>query len=227
MAKISIVFAAAIKKGSLFDPRPFFADTADRPGISQYRKGQIIFSQGDRADAVFYIEKGIVKVAVHSQPGKRAVIAILQAGDFFGEECLTGHQRRMTTVSAMTGCSTLRLEAAAVVQALRERSKFSELFVSYLSARKIQTEDDLVDQLLNSSEKRLARRLLILAGSGKERRPKPAVTARINQDTLAAMIGTTQARVSFFMTKFRRLGLIDSGRELQVRDSLRRAVLSD
>lgn len=220
------MLAAATRRGSFFDPRPFFADGSDRFSVSKFRKDQIVFSQGDSADAVFYIEKGMAKVTVHSKPGKMAVIAILQGGDFFGEESLAGHPRRMATIAAMTDCSILRLERAAVVRALRDRSKFSELFVSYLSTRKGQTEEDLADQLLNSSERRLARRLLILADSGRDNRPK-AITTRINQDTLAAMIGTTQARVSFFMTKFRRLGLIEYNGFLTIHGSLLRTVLND
>jgi CRP/FNR family cyclic AMP-dependent transcriptional regulator len=225
VTKSPIMFAA-IKGESSFDPEPFFVRAGDRRSISRYRKDQIVFSQGDPADAVFYIQGGMVRVTIHSEQGKKAVVAFLGTGDFFGEECLARQLRRVATVAAMTNCSISRLGTVAAIRLFHDEPKFSELFIAYLSARKLQTDADLVDQLLNSSEKRLARRLLLLADSGKKGPPKPAMV-RINQDTLAAMIGTTQARVSFFMNKFQRLGFIDYKSELKIRSSLLNAVLND
>jgi CRP-like cAMP-binding protein len=224
MAKTAMF--AAIKRESSFDPEPFFARAGERRSVSRYRKNQIVFSQGDPADAVYYIHEGMVKATIHSEHGKKAVVAILGAGDFFGEECLARQARRPSAVAAMTGCSISRLATAAMIRLFHDESKFSELFIAYLSARKLEIDADLVDQLLNSSERRLARRLLLLADFAEEGQLKPAM-ARISQDTLAAMIGTTQARVSFFMNKFQRLGLIDCESDLKIHGSLLRAVLRD
>ncbi len=225
MAKTDIV-APAIRRGSSFDPRPFFADAGHPSSSSNYRRDQIVFSQGDPADAIFYIEEGIVRVSTHSRQGKKAVTALLGAGDFFGEEGLAGRPRRIATVNAMTDCAILRLELPAMLHALHQEPKLSELFVKYLASRRIEVEEDLVDQLLNSTEKRLARRFLLLGEPDSDGGSKP-VTARINQDTLAAMVGTTQARVSFFMSKFRRRGLIDYDDELRVHGSLLSAFLQE
>ena len=185
-----------------------------------------MFAQGDPADAVFYIRKGECKVTVVSEQGKEAVVAIDKEGDFVGEGCLNGHRRRLATVTAITACEILRLEKAAMVQVLHDQPKFSEFFISYLVARNVRVEADLVDQLFNSSEKRLARLLLLMANFGKEGRPEP-VLAKISQTTLAEMIGTTRSRVSFFMNKFRKLGFIDYNGDLQVHNSLLNVILHD
>ena len=195
--------------------------------MSQYRKDQIVFSQGDPADAVFYIQKGKVKVTVVSDQGKEAVVAILGAGEFCGEGCLAGQARRIATVRAMTECTIMRLQKTSIVRVLHDEPAFSEMFMSHLLARTIRVEEDLVDQLFNSSEKRLARLLLLLANFGKEGRPEPLI-AKISQETLAEMIGTTRSRVSFFMNKFRRMGFLDyNGEGLEVHSSLLNVILHD
>jgi CRP/FNR family transcriptional regulator, cyclic AMP receptor protein len=175
---------------------------------------------------VFYIQKGQVKVTVISEQGKEAIVAVLGPDEFCGEGCLTGQPRRMATAIAMTECEIMRLDNAAIIRVLQEEPAFSEMFVSHLLARTIRVEADLVDQLFNSSEKRLARALLLLANFGKEGRPEPIV-AKISQGTLAEMIGTTRARVSFFMNKFRKLGLIDYNGHLEIHSSLLNVVLHD
>lgn len=192
---------------------------------SEPRKDQIVVSQGDPADSVFYIQRGKVKLTCLSRDGKKATVAILGAGDFFGEESLTVRQRRIATVIAMTDCRLERLEKAAVTRVLRDEPKFAELFMSYLLTRKIQMEQDLVDQLLNPTDKRLARRLLLIVGLGKTGTPGRSILMKISQETLAEMIGTTQSRVSFFMNKFRSLGLYNG--TLTVRSSLSKLVGSD
>jgi CRP/FNR family transcriptional regulator, cyclic AMP receptor protein len=194
--------------------------------VSKYRKNQTVFSQGDSADAVFYIQQGKVKVTVVSEQGKEAVVAIHGKGDFLGEGCLNGQPRRLTTVAAMTESVIMRLDKAAMVRVLHEEPKFSEMFMSYLLARNARVEADLVDQLFNSSEKRLARLLLLMANFGKERRPEPVI-AKISQETLAEMVGTTRSRVSAFMNKFRKLGFIDYNGDLKVHNSLLSVVLHD
>ena len=194
--------------------------------VSRYAKDQPIFSQGDAADAVFYIQKGKIKLTVISSQGKEAVVAVLGLDEFCGEGCLAGQPRRMATAAAMTDCVIMRLEKAAIMRVLREEPAFSELFVSHLLARSIRIEEDLVDQLFNSSEKRLARALLLLANFGKEGTPQPII-AKVSQETLAEMIGTTRSRVSFFMNKFRRLGFIDYNGHLEVHSSLLSVVLAD
>jgi CRP-like cAMP-binding protein len=175
---------------------------------------------------VFYIQKGQVKITVVSEQGKEAIVAVLGPDEFCGEGCLTGQPRRMATATAMTECEIMRLEKAAIIRVLHEEPAFSEMFVSHLLARTIRVEADLVDQLFNSSEKRLARALLLLANFGREGRPEPIV-AKISQETLAEMIGTTRARVSFFMNKFRKLGLIDYNGHLEIHSSLLNVVLHD
>ena len=192
----------------------------------RYRKDQIVFSQGDPADAVFYIQKGKVKVTVVSEQGKEAVVAILGTNEFFGEGCLAGQPRRIATVAAMTDSIIMRLEKAAIVRVIHEEPAFSEMFIAHLLARTIRVEADLVDQLFNSSEKRLARLLLLLANFGKEGKPEPII-AKISQETLAEMIGTTRSRVSFFMNKFRKLGFIDYNGGIEVHSSLLNVVLHD
>jgi CRP-like cAMP-binding protein len=217
----------AKKRRPTFDPKSFLAEVGEGRTISQYRKDQIVFSQGDPADAVFYIQKGKVKVTVVSDQGKEAVVAILGAGEFCGEGCLAGQARRIATVRAMTECTIMRLQKTSIVRVLHDEPAFSEMFMSHLLARTIRVEEDLVDQLFNSSEKRLARLLLLLANFGKEGRPEPLI-AKISQETLAEMIGTTRSRVSFFMNKFRRMGFLNyNGEGLEVHSSLLNVILHD
>jgi CRP/FNR family cyclic AMP-dependent transcriptional regulator len=193
---------------------------------SNYRKGQIVFTQGDPSDAVFFIEKGKVKVTVVSAQGKEAVIAFLEEGDFIGEASLRGQPLRISSATAMDECVIARVAKATFLQTLAEEPKFSELFTSYLLARTLRVEEDLVDQLFNSSEKRLARALLILANVGKEGSPEP-ILPKVDQGTLAEMIGTTRSRVSQFMNKFRELGLIEYNGDIKVHTSLLDVVLHE
>jgi CRP/FNR family cyclic AMP-dependent transcriptional regulator len=217
----------ATKRKLRFDPKSFLAKVGEGRSISKYRKDQVVFSQGDLADAVFYIQKGKVKVTVVSDQGKEAVVALLGAAEFCGEGCLAGQPRRMATVTAMTDCTIMRLDKTRIIRVLHDEPGFSEVFISHLLARTIRVQEDLVDQLFNSSEKRLARLLLLLANFGKEGKPEPII-ARISQETLAEMIGTTRSRVSFFMNKFRRLGFVDyNGSGLEVHSSLLNVVLHD
>ena len=192
----------------------------------EYRKDEIVFSQGDPADAVFYIQRGKVKVTVVSEQGKEAVVAMLGTNDFFGEGCLAGQAQRIATVATMTDSVIVRLEKAAIVRVIHQEPAFSGMFIAHLLARAIRVEADLVDQLFNSSEKRLARMLLLLANFGKDEKPEP-ILAKISQETLAEMIGTTRSRVSFFMNKFRKLGLIDYNGGIEVHSSLLNVVLHD
>jgi len=215
-----------LASASLFDPRDFLAKVGGGRSIAKYRKDEAIFSQGETADIVFYILKGKVKVTVFSEHGKEAVIAILGKEEFCGEGCLAGQKRRMATASAMTECEIMGIDRDSIVRALHDEPAFSEMFVAYLLARTIRVEEDLVDQLFNSSEKRLARALLLLANFGKEGRPE-AIIGRVSQETLAEMIGTTRSRVSFFMNKFRKLGFIDYNGKLEVHSSLLSVVLND
>ena len=214
------------KQIQAFDVKSFLASAGDKRAILRCRKNKSIFSQGDPADAIFYVQKGRVKLTVISDRGKEAVVGILGAGDFFGEGCLAGQPVRMSTATALGECSILRLEKGSIVRLLHEEPVFAELFLKYLLTRNIRIEEDLVDQLFNSSEKRLARVLLLLANYGKEAKPEPVV-AKISQETLAAMIGTTRSRVSFFMNKFRELGFIEYNGELKVHSSLLTVVLHD
>ena len=216
----------AARKKPAFDPRAFLAKGDGGRTIVKYRKQQVVFSQGEAADAVFYIQKGKVKLTVVSEQGKEAVVAVLGPDEFFGEGCLAAQPRRMASAAAMTDCEFMRLEKAAIVRVLHEEPAFSEMFVAHLLARSIRVEEDLVDQLFNSSEKRLARALLLLANFGKEGRPEPII-AKVSQELLAEMIGTTRSRVSFFMNKFRRLGLIDYNGHLEVHPSLLNLVLHE
>jgi len=185
-----------------------------------------VFSQGDVADAVFYIQKGKVKLTVISEQGKEAVIAILEPGHFFGEGCLNGHGLRVATTAALEECVITRIAKSVMIAAIHREPDFSELFMSYLLARNGRIEADLIDQLFNSSERRLARLLLLLANFGKEARPEPIV-GKISQETLAEMVGTTRSRVSFFMNKFRKLGYINYNGHLEVHNSLLNVVLYD
>ena len=209
-----------------FDPHIFLTKVGDGRTIADYRKNQKVFSQGDPADAIFYIQNGKVKLTVISKQGKEAVVGILGTADFFGEGCLAGQPLRMATAITISACVIARLEKRSTVRVLHDEPTFSELFLTYLLARNIRLEEDLVDQLFNSSEKRLARVLLLLANFGKEGKPEPVIT-KISQETLAEIIGTTRSRVSYFMNKFRRLGLIDYNGGLQVHSSLLNIVLHD
>src|SRR5512141_1555044 len=211
-------------KTAPFDPKVFLATINGGRSISKYRHGETIFSQGKPADAVFYIQKGKVKITVTSEQGKEAVVAILGPDEFCGEGCLTGQPLRLATATAMTDCEVMRLEKAAMIRVLREEPAFSGMFVSHLLARASRVEADLVDQLFNSSEKRLARALLLLANFGKDGRPEPII-AKVSQETLAEMIGTTRSRVSYFMNKFRKLGLIDYNGRIEIHSSLLNVVL--
>jgi CRP-like cAMP-binding protein len=216
----------AIKRRPSFDPKSFLAKVGEGRSIGEYHKDQIVFSQGDPADAVFYVERGEVKVTVVSEQGKEAVVAILGTNQFFGEGCLAGQAQRIATVATMTDSVIVRLEKAAIVRVIHQEPAFSGMFIAHLLARAIRVEADLVDQLFNSSEKRLARLLLLLANFGKDEKPEP-ILAKISQETLADMIGTTRSRVSFFMNKFRKLGLIDYNGSIEVRSSLLNVVLHD
>jgi len=209
-----------------FDPKEFLATVNGGRTISTYRKDETVFAQGDAADSVFYIQKGKVKVTVLSEQGKEAVVAMLGPDEFCGEGCLAGQPRRMATATAMTDCEIMRLEKRAIIRALQDEPAFPEFFVEHLLARTIRIEADLVDQLFNSSEKRLARALLLLANFGKEGRPEPII-AKVSQETLAEMIGTTRSRVSFFMNKFRKLGFINYNGHMEVHSSLLNVVLHD
>jgi CRP/FNR family cyclic AMP-dependent transcriptional regulator len=209
-----------------FDPSLFLASIGEGRSIAKSRKGQIVFSQGEPADSVFYIQKGKVKVTVVSKQGKEAVVAILGVDEFFGEGCLAGQAKRIATATAMTDAVVVRLERPAIVRALHDEPAFSEVFISYLLARTVRIESDLVDQLFNSSEKRLARLLLLLANFGKETKPEPMI-AKISQETLAEMVGTTRSRVGFFMNKFHKLGFIEYNGGIEVHSSLLNVVLHD
>ncbi len=213
-------------KKPAFSSSDFLAKADGGRTISAYPKDQVIFSQGESADAVFYIQSGQVKVAVVSEHGKEAVVAVLGPDEFCGEGALAGQPRRMATASAMTECHVMRVEKAAILQVLHEESAFAEMFLAHLLARTMRVEEDLVDQLFNSSEKRLARTLLLLANFGKESRPEP-ILAKISQETLAEMIGTTRSRVSKFMNKFRKLGLITYNGSIEVHTSLLNVVLHE
>src|SRR5271157_1007552 len=209
-----------------FDPKAFLAKVDGGRTILESQDGQIIFSQGDPADSVFYIQKGSVKLTVVSEQGKEAVVAILGKGDFFGEGCLAGQPLRMASATAMMECEIMRLAKAAIIRVIHDEPTFSEMFMSHLLTRNIRVEADLVDQLFNSSEKRLARALLLLANFGKEGKPEPVI-AKISQETLAEMIGTTRSRVNSFMNKFRKLGFIEYNGKLEVHSSLLNVVLHD
>ena len=217
---------AAARKNREFDPNTFLAMIGDARKMLAVPKKQTIFTQGDEADAVFYIQKGKVRLTVVSKTGKEATIGILSEGNFFGEGSLAGQALRMGSAAAMTDCQLLRIEKKAMMAALHREHAFSDMFVAYLLARNIRYEEDLVDQLFNSSEKRLARVLLMLAHFGKEGVPE-TVVPRISQETLAEMVGTTRSRVSFFMNRFRKLGFIHYNGGLQVHSSLLNVVLHD
>lgn len=214
----------APKQKSAFQTQKFLTTPGEGRTVCPYGEAIVIFSQGDPANAVLYIQKGKVKLTVLSKGGKEAVIAVLGEGDFFGEGCLAGQPLRISTATAMVQTSVMRLERATVAKTLQDEPAFSDLMLSYLLTRTIRIEEDLVDQLFNSSEKRLARALLLLANFGKEGKPE-TVIPKISQETLAEMIGTTRSRVSFFMNKFRRLGFIQYNGTLEVHSSLLNVVL--
>jgi CRP/FNR family cyclic AMP-dependent transcriptional regulator len=209
-----------------FDPDTFLSTIGEGRRALHFGKKQTIFAQGDATDAVFYIQSGKIKLTVISSSGKEATIGILGEGDFFGEGCLAGQPLRMGSASTVTNCDILRIDKKAMMQALHREHKLSDMFVAYLLARNIRYEEDLVDQLFNSSEKRLARILLLLAHFGKERVPQ-SVVPEISQTTLAEMVGTTRSRVNFFMNRFRKLGFIHYNGGLRVHRSLLNVVLHD
>jgi len=223
-----MTLVAAPQKLIKFDTKTFLSTINGGRTIEAVPKKQTIFSQGDSSDAVFYIREGKVKLTVLSKSGKEATIGILNEGDFFGEGCLTGQPLRLCSATAMSDCSVMRIDKKSMMEVLHREHSFSDMFVTYLLTRNIRYEEDLVDQLFNSSEKRLARILLLLAQFGKEGVPERLI-ANINQQTLAEMVGTTRSRVSFFMNRFRKLGFIDyhGGDDLQVHSSLLNIVLHD
>ncbi len=217
----------AAKKLSKFDTKTFLSTIDGGRQIAAFSKKQAIFVQGDSSDAVFYIQKGKVRLTVVSKSGQEATIGIMSEGDFFGESCLAGQPLRLCSATAMTDCSAMRIDKKTMMEVLHLEHTFSDLFVAYLLTRNVRYEEDLVDQLFNSSEKRLARILLLLAHFGKDGKPE-TVIAKISQETLAEMIGTTRSRVSFFMNRFRKLGFVDYGESgLQVHSSLLNIVLHD
>ena len=214
------------KAKTAVDLQAMLAAVNARPRNRNYGTGQTIFAQGDRADAVFFIERGKVKLTVLSRQGKQAVIALLGPDSFFGEGCLAGQPLRMSTATAVIDSSIVPLPKPAMLRAIHDDAEFSEMFTTYLLSRNIRFEEDLVDQLFNSRENRLARILLLLANFGKEGRPE-RVVPKVSQETLAEMVGTTRSRVSFFMNKFRKLGFIEYNGGLEVHSSLLHVVLHD
>ena len=216
----------AIKKSPALSAESFPEQTGKGRSTAKYRKNQVVFSQGDPANAVFYIQKGKLKVTVVSDRGKEAVAAILGPNEFFGEACMTGQILRLVTVSAMTEAVVERIEKPTMIRRVQEEPGFSEMFMTHILNRTIRVEADLIDQLFNSSERRLARLLLLLANYGNEGKPEPLI-AKISQETLAEMIGTTRSRVSFFMNRFRKLGFISYNGHIEVHQSLLNMVLHE
>jgi CRP/FNR family transcriptional regulator, cyclic AMP receptor protein len=210
----------------MVDPKDFLAKVGAGKQVLEFHKNQHVFEQGDVADTVFYIQRGKVKLTVMSEHGKEAVVAILEPGQFFGEGCMNGHKLCIATTTAMEDSLITAITKAAMIAALHDEPKFSELFMAYLLTRNSRIEEDLIDQLFNSSERRLARMLLLLANFGKEGSPQP-ISPNISQETLAEMIGTTRSRVSHFMNKFRKLGLISYNGHIEVHNSLLSAVLHE
>jgi CRP/FNR family cyclic AMP-dependent transcriptional regulator len=209
-----------------FDPKAFLSKINGGRTVAEYRNHQVVYRQGDPADAVFYVQTGKAKITVFSEQGKEAVVAVLGPGDFFGEGCLAGQGLRLATVTVLAESAITRIPKAEIVSIIHTEPAFAELFISHLLARNSRVEADLVDQLFNSSEKRLARTLLLLANFGKEGDPEP-VLAKISQETLAEMIGTTRSRVSFFMNKFRKLGFIDYNGRIEIHRSLLNLILHE
>ena len=219
--------AATARQRRKFDLQTFLSTIDGGRTIATFPDKRTIFVQGDVADSVFYIQKGKVKLIVVAQNGKEATIGILSKGDFFGEGCLTGQPRRMCSAAAMTDCTAMRIDKKSMMDVIHRERAFSDMFVVYLLTRNIRYEEDLVDQLFNSSEKRLARVLLLLAHFGKDGKPEVAIP-KISQETLAEMIGTTRSRVSFFMNRFRELGFVEYGENgIQVHSSLLNVILHD
>jgi CRP-like cAMP-binding protein len=216
----------AKKAKSTFDPKIFLTTVSHGRTISKYAKDAVIFPQGGPADSVFYVQKGRIKIVVESEQGKEAVVGILGQGEFFGEGCLNGQSLRLATAKAMVESELMRVSKAEMVRVLHAEPAFGELFTAHLLTRNSRVEADLVDQLFNSSEKRLARTLLMLANFGKEGAPQP-ITTKISQETLAEIIGTTRPRVSYFMNKFRKLGFIDYNGTVKVHSSLLSVILHD
>ncbi len=216
----------AVKKRRKFNLQVFLSTIDDGRTIATFTKKQRVVAQGDPSDAVFYIQKGKVKLTVLSASGKEATIGVLNEGDFFGEGCLTGQALRMCSASAMTDCAIMRVRKKSMMDVIHRERIFSDMFVAYLLIRNIRHEEDLVDQLFNSSEKRLARILLLLAHFGKDGKPEVAIP-KISQETLAEMVGTTRGRVNFFMNRFRKLGFVRYNGELEVHSSLLNVVLHD
>lgn len=209
-----------------FDPKAFLAVVGDGRTIQNYAKNRVVFAQGEPADSVYYVQRGKVKLAIVSPRGKEAVVAILNSGFFFGEGCLAGQPLRMATAVALTDCSIVRVRKSVMTRIIRQEPEFSEMFIAHLLSRNIRIEEDLVDQLFNSSEKRLARILLLLANFGKDGRPEEVIS-RISQQTLAEMVGTTRSRVSAFLNKFRKLGFVEYNGEMHVHTSLLNVILND
>jgi CRP/FNR family transcriptional regulator, cyclic AMP receptor protein len=218
----------ARKKSSAkpFDVGQYLSTAGVKKTLVSYRKGQTIFSQGEKSGSVFYLQTGAIKIAVTSSTGKEAVVAILHAGDFFGEGCIAGQPLRVSTATAMESSSALAIEKEEMIRVIHEERKFSDRFVAHMLKRNVRIEEDLVDQLFNSSEKRLARALLLVARYGNNEKPQ-RIVAQISQETLAEMVGTTRSRVSYFMNKFRRLGFIKYNGGIHVHDSLLRVILHD
>ena len=213
------------RKREAFDPKLFLTYIGRGRRIVSYRKGAIVFAQGDSCDAVFYIQSGKVKLTVVSKTGKEATIGILSAGDFFGDDSLARQRLRMGTVTTITDCTLMRIEKKAMLKVLHSQHDFSDLFVEHLLLSNMRYQEDLIDQLFNSSEKRLARILLIFAGFGKDGIREKTEIPKVSQETLAAMVGTTRPRVNAFMNKFRKLGFIDYNGGLEVHSSLLNVVL--
>ena len=213
-------------KSETFDPQVFLAKAGTGKANLRFRAGGEIYAQGDAADAIYFLQEGKIKITVTAENGKEAVLSIVDAGDFFGEGCLNGQPLRMATVTAMTDCAVMRIDKATMLAELHDEPNFAEMFIAHLVHRNSRIEEDLVDQLFNSSEKRLARTLLLLANFGKEGKPEP-ILAKISQETLAEMIGTTRSRISFFMNKFRRLGLVEYNGRIKVNSSLLSLVLNE
>jgi CRP/FNR family cyclic AMP-dependent transcriptional regulator len=209
-----------------FEGQAFLAKLGMGKSILEFKKGQNLFVQGDRADTVFFLHKGRIKLTVLSDQGKEAVIGILGPGQFFGEACINGHKLRIATTTAMENCVVTAITKITMIAALRDEPQFSKMFMTYLLTRNSRIEEDLIDQLFNSSERRLARLLLLLANFGKDGSPQP-ISPSISQETLAEMIGTTRSRVNHFMNKFRKLGLIDYNGSIEVHNSLLDAVLHE
>jgi len=216
----------APSKSAVFDSKAFLATAGPGRTVAVYRKDEAIFSQGAAADAVFYVQKGKIKIVVASKQGKEAVVGIFSAGEFIGEGCLIGQPLRLSSAKAMAESEVMRIDKKEMMRVLLAEPTFAEMFMTHLLVRNKRIEEDLVDQLFNSSEKRLARTLLLLANFGKEKGPQP-ISTRINQETLAEIIGTTRPRVSYFMNKFRKLGYINYNGHLQVHSSLLSVLLSD